>query len=142
MRLNTFADSTAPQANSDTMQSIIWAYGNTKPSSADSGARIAEHVSQGRMTLNLAKNSSSDSNTSTGSDQVPSSTNERALLAHAVLTCIGFLILLPIGALIPRYLRTFVSGWFLYHWIFQFALGMSLPLLVMCPTLTGLLGRQ
>lgn len=93
---------------------------------------MVQHVDQGRMTLDLT-GTPGDRNTS--DDQVPSSTNEGALLAHAVLSCIGFLILLPIGALIPRYLRTFITGWFLYHWIFQFALGMLLLLLVEYPSL-------
>jgi len=39
---------------------------------------------------------------------------------HALLCSIGFLILLPIGALIPRYTRTLPYKWFYAHWTFQF----------------------
>ncbi|KAF9553565.1 hypothetical protein CPC08DRAFT_822235 [Agrocybe pediades] len=38
---------------------------------------------------------------------------------HAILCTIGFLILLPIGALIARYSRTLRYKWFWAHWIFQ-----------------------
>ncbi|KAH6913838.1 hypothetical protein BKA70DRAFT_646105 [Coprinopsis sp. MPI-PUGE-AT-0042] len=110
-------------ANSDTNQNIIWAFGSTRPSSSDAGAQMVQHVAEGRMTLDLTRTPGSGNDTNTGGDQVPLTSNERTLLAHAVLACIGFLILLPIGALIPRYLRTFVSGWFKFHWIVQFVLG-------------------
>ncbi|KIK63346.1 hypothetical protein GYMLUDRAFT_41071 [Collybiopsis luxurians FD-317 M1] len=38
---------------------------------------------------------------------------------HAILATTGFLILLPIGALIPRYLRTFTPAWFPVHFAIQ-----------------------
>ncbi|KAH8106539.1 hypothetical protein DFH11DRAFT_1638524 [Phellopilus nigrolimitatus] len=42
------------------------------------------------------------------------------LKKHALLCSIGFLILLPIGSLVGRYLRTFSGNWFWAHWIIQF----------------------
>jgi len=39
---------------------------------------------------------------------------------HAVLCSVGFLILLPLGTLIARYLRTFTRSWFWPHAIIQF----------------------
>ncbi|KAF8590534.1 hypothetical protein K439DRAFT_1651187 [Ramaria rubella] len=38
---------------------------------------------------------------------------------HATLAPIGFIILLPIGILIPRLTRTFTNKWFLPHALFQ-----------------------
>jgi len=39
---------------------------------------------------------------------------------HALLCSIGFLILLPLGALVPRYTRTLRYKWFHAHWPIQF----------------------
>ncbi|KAF8507265.1 hypothetical protein JB92DRAFT_2832860 [Gautieria morchelliformis] len=39
---------------------------------------------------------------------------------HATLMSIGFIILLPVGILIPRYARTFTNNWFYFHVAFQF----------------------
>ncbi|KAF8520213.1 hypothetical protein BU17DRAFT_75762 [Hysterangium stoloniferum] len=38
---------------------------------------------------------------------------------HATLASIGFVVLIPIGILIPRYARTFTNKWFYGHAIFQ-----------------------
>lgn len=44
------------------------------------------------------------------------------IIAHAIFCAIGFLLFLPAGALLARYLRTFIPGpvWFKGHAIFQF----------------------
>ncbi|EJF65227.1 hypothetical protein BD309DRAFT_949184 [Dichomitus squalens] len=47
---------------------------------------------------------------------------EKYIIAHAILCVIGFLGLLPLGALVARYTRTFSPSWFTAHWIIQFAL--------------------
>jgi len=44
---------------------------------------------------------------------------------HAVLCSIGFLFVLPVGALVARWLRTFNRHWFKAHWIIQLILGGS-----------------
>jgi len=38
---------------------------------------------------------------------------------HALLSSIGFLVLLPIGVLVARYTRTLPYKWFYAHWIIQ-----------------------
>ena len=48
---------------------------------------------------------------------------EKYIVAHAVFSVIGFLGLLPLGALLARYTRTFSPKWFKAHWIVQFAIG-------------------
>jgi len=45
---------------------------------------------------------------------------EEKLKKHAILSSVGFLIVLPLGALIARYLRTFTKSWFYAHAIIQF----------------------
>lgn len=111
-------------ANTDRTQTVVWAFGRTRPSSSDADASLQQHSAEGRLSLDLTKTPGSGDNSSGDSGpQTPLTSNERLFLAHAVLACIGFLVLLPIGGLIPRYLRTFYNGWFKFHWIIQFVLG-------------------
>jgi len=51
---------------------------------------------------------------------IPLSDVEKQARNHALLCTIGFLIILPIGALIPRLTRTLKWKWFNAHWAFQF----------------------
>ncbi|EKM54903.1 uncharacterized protein PHACADRAFT_259069 [Phanerochaete carnosa HHB-10118-sp] len=53
---------------------------------------------------------------------------EKHIVAHGILMTIGFLFLLPLGAIIARYLRTFSPFWFRLHWIIQWVL--ALPIIV------------
>jgi len=45
---------------------------------------------------------------------------QRLIVAHAVLCTVGFLGILPLGALVGRYLRTVTTTWLKAHWIIQF----------------------
>jgi hypothetical protein len=120
-------------ANSDTQQTLIWAFSAAKPTSAATDARIAMHVDQGRLTLDLTKTGSAGGSSggggstagggSGGGSGTSPSSYEKVFLAHAVIATVGFLVVLPIGALIPRYLRTFTTGWLKFHWGAQFVLG-------------------
>ncbi|KAJ8509441.1 hypothetical protein ONZ45_g8384 [Pleurotus djamor] len=49
--------------------------------------------------------------------------HEKKAIPHAILCTIGFLIILPIGSLVARYLRTFTHNWFWFHAIWQFLVG-------------------
>ena len=51
---------------------------------------------------------------------------EKYIIAHAIFCVIGFLGLLPLGALVARYTRTFTPKWYTAHWIIQFAIGTSI----------------
>ncbi|THH02975.1 hypothetical protein EW145_g6640 [Phellinidium pouzarii] len=53
---------------------------------------------------------------------------ERIAIGHAILSVVGFLVILPIGALVARWCRTFTENWFYYHWITQVVL--SIPVIV------------
>lgn len=109
--------------NSDTAQAIIWAYSTTNPGSANVDARIVEHIDKGGATLDLTQPLSSASPTPTPSVQSGSSGSltyhQRIVVAHGVLCVIGFLLLLPLGALVSRYLRTINHAWFKAHWFIQ-----------------------
>ncbi|KAH9975367.1 hypothetical protein BGW80DRAFT_1169461 [Lactifluus volemus] len=39
--------------------------------------------------------------------------------AHAILASVTFLVVLPLGVLIPRYFRTFTTKWWIAHWVFN-----------------------
>lgn len=54
--------------------------------------------------------------------QVPLAPIEKQLRTHAILCSVGFLVILPIGALTARYSRTFTTKWLLPHWIIQFVI--------------------
>ncbi|KAF9500601.1 hypothetical protein BDN71DRAFT_1439995 [Pleurotus eryngii] len=45
---------------------------------------------------------------------------EKTVITHAILCTTGFLILLPLGALGVRYVRTFTNKWFWVHTAWQF----------------------
>jgi hypothetical protein len=42
------------------------------------------------------------------------------LTAHAILCSAGFLVLLPLGALLAQYMRTLSVKWCIAHWVIQF----------------------
>ncbi|ESK83385.1 CBD9-like protein [Moniliophthora roreri MCA 2997] len=64
----------------------------------------------GVTALNLASGSSGSR---------PLSSFEKKFVAHAILCTLGFLLFLPIGALLARYFRTFTPVWFKAHWAIQ-----------------------
>ena len=136
---------TIPQ-DSSVGNTIIWAYGSTNPGSSAEDATLVQHLNSGPMAFNLANTlSSSDrdptdpavstlsggstsgsgSGSGSGSTMVPLLPYQKMLIAHGVLCTIGFLFLLPAGALLARYLRSFSNTWFKGHWVIQVGLGMS-----------------
>jgi hypothetical protein len=60
---------------------------------------------------------------SSGSLDIPLSYYQKLIVAHAVFCVLGFLLLLPAGVLLARYLRTFSPRWYTGHWIAQFGIG-------------------
>jgi len=57
-----------------------------------------------------------------GSEHIPLTYYEVKARNHALLCTIGFLILLPLGALLPRIIRTFTQRWWIAHFVIQFLL--------------------
>ncbi|GJE90223.1 CBD9-like protein [Phanerochaete sordida] len=135
-------------SNSD--GSIIWAFSSTNPDSSAVDATLVQHLDSGPTKLDFTKTlamGSSDplnpistiadaaspggapaATTPQATFDPPLLTYEKYIIAHAILMVIGFLFLLPIGALIARYLRTFSPVWFRLHWIIQWVL--ALPVIV------------
>ncbi|KAJ3563308.1 hypothetical protein NP233_g9019 [Leucocoprinus birnbaumii] len=119
-------------ANGDTTQDIVFAFGTTNPGSAAVDASLQQHIETGIAQLDLTRQSdSSTSGNTTPPNQASSGTDmpllpyQRLIVVHAIFCVVGFLVFLPAGALIARYLRTFTPTWFSGHWILQFALAGS-----------------
>ncbi|KII84359.1 hypothetical protein PLICRDRAFT_46252 [Plicaturopsis crispa FD-325 SS-3] len=124
-------------ATSQTSQDVIWAFGTDTPSSSAVDATFHQHKQSGAFTLDLTKAVSSSatisapSPASTGAsapgksatDDIPYSSYQRLIIVHAVLSTLGFLVFLPAGVLLARYLRTATPTWYTGHWVAQFALG-------------------
>jgi len=47
------------------------------------------------------------------------SKTDRMIIAHGILCLIGFIFLLPLGALVGRYFRTSTAAWFKVHQAIQ-----------------------
>lgn len=60
-------------------------------------------------------------------------TSGKLIYAHAVISVLGFLLVLPLGALFARWARTLSNDWFFYHWGNQVFLG--IPIIVVGWTL-------
>lgn len=53
---------------------------------------------------------------------------QQYIAAHAILSMLGFLVLLPIGALVARWVRTHSDRWFRMHWVIQWVLAFPMIL--------------
>jgi hypothetical protein len=116
-------------SNSDTTQTLIYALGTTNPDSSSVSATLIQHYDYGAIQVDLTKALSSTGST-TGSTPTPGSgavgipiqPYQQMIIAHAIFCTFGFLLFLPAGALLARYLRTFIPGhiWFKGHAILQF----------------------
>lgn len=138
--------------NGQTVQRLIWAIATTRPPSAAADASLTQHVASGAISLNLTREysggtlggavpTSPPGSGGTYLPPFPTQTSgsglpefelpallpyQKALMAHAILSGIGFLIVLPTGALIGRWARTFTTSWFKAHWIVQAGLGIPI----------------
>jgi len=82
--------------------------------------------------------SANPSGSGSASGGIPLTSADKMIVAHGIIAAIGFIFFLPIGALVPRYARTFIAGptWFKTHWIVQFVFGQYLPRSVFCSSMT------
>ncbi|KAK0225379.1 hypothetical protein IW262DRAFT_1456466 [Armillaria fumosa] len=111
-----FTVDTAFQKTNVTTQRIIFGFGSTNPRSSSVDADLEEHIGYGSFELNL------NGNITSGYSSDPLQPFERILVAHGILCILGFLLFLPFGSLLARYVRTFTPMWYTGHWISQFAL--------------------
>ncbi|EMD38635.1 hypothetical protein CERSUDRAFT_135562 [Gelatoporia subvermispora B] len=134
--------------SNDTVQQLIWAFGITPPD-PDPSANIEQHLDAGQFSLNLTKIlDNSDATPSPSSSLLPApatssvlpppvdsdpssppqfvhpSRNSSLLKAHAVLSSIGFLVILPLAALVARWSRTITARWVSVHWFITLVLGL------------------
>jgi hypothetical protein len=137
-------------SDGSTKQNIIWAFGTNNPDSSAQDAMLIMHAESGPTQLDLSGTLAADSKDPTnpvftlaqsssgsgsanqtgstgGGDQhfpaLPLLTYQKYVIAHAILSVLGFLLCLPLGALVARWARTYSSSWFTLHWIIQFGLG-------------------
>ncbi|KAG8941717.1 hypothetical protein FRC03_004045 [Tulasnella sp. 419] len=133
---------------------MIYAYSGTRPSSSPD-AVLQKHLQSGTFVMDLTRpqatlptgsctpnsyvptrtySRSATPTSSPGQSQSqfydpPLTSDERKLVTHGILMSLAFLVLLPIGALIPRYTRTvpaLQNKWFTAHWIVQFLISSPL----------------
>lgn len=133
------------------MQRLIWAIATTRPPSGAVDAQLTQHIASGAVSLDLTR-TFSDNTLGTAVPTGPPGDNtylppfptqasgshgfqlppllpyQKMLQAHAILCGIGFLIVLPTGALVARWGRPFTNSWFTSHWVIQFLIG--LPIIV------------
>lgn len=139
---------------------MIWAYGTANPGSSDpNDENLAMHQQSGIFTLNLSNQLDADdlpsaSQANFGSPEPPSQstpsptgsssdpqvigsppfkTFEKLIVAHAVIVTMGFLVILPTGAMVARWGRMVSDKWFYYHWFIQVVI--SIPVVVIGWTL-------
>ncbi|KAI0674858.1 hypothetical protein C8Q78DRAFT_988665 [Trametes maxima] len=119
-------------ADGSTAQNIIWAFGTNKPNNPAKDAQLLQHLDSGALKLDMSEvltparaaalaNPATDPGATSGTVDVPLQPYQKMIIAHALLCTIGFLMLLPAGALLARYARTFSNAWFTGHWVFQMA---------------------
>ncbi|KAG5642829.1 hypothetical protein DXG03_002060 [Asterophora parasitica] len=121
-------------SNGDKQQFVIFAYGTTNPGSSDVNADLVQHFEYRTVYFDLTKNltpatPATPATTSSGakpttshaasSDDIPLLPYQRMIVAHAIFCVVGFLLFLPGGALLARYLRTYSPTWFTGHWAIQ-----------------------
>ncbi|KAG6862272.1 hypothetical protein C0995_002203 [Termitomyces sp. Mi166 len=121
-------------ANSDTRQPVILAFGTDAPGSSDPSATLRQHVESQMVVLDLTKGGST---TPTSGSSAPLLPYQRMIVAHGIFLTVAFLLLLPGGALLARYLRTFTPAWLVGHATVQFCL--SAPAIIVGIVL-GVLG--
>lgn len=123
------------QASSSSNQNIIYAFGTNNPGSSSPSATLIQHVESAPLTLNLQHktgtlnpiNPGQSSGSGPGSPTGPSSASipfqpyEKRIIAHAVFSAVGFIVCLPLGALVARWLRMVIpTKWFRTHAGIQF----------------------
>ncbi|KAF9046852.1 hypothetical protein BDZ89DRAFT_62285 [Hymenopellis radicata] len=98
--------------NSYNTSRLLWAYSKTRPDSDDPEATILGHYVAG-FNLNFLDTTAEPMYMPTTSKAAAS--HKRIVIAHGVLLTIGLLVILPAGALIARFARSFTTRWFMVH---------------------------
>jgi hypothetical protein len=79
-------------SNSDTSQTVIFAFSTTDPKSSAVDAAIVQHLDNGILKLDLTKQISNSTTGSSGSSSsIPLQGYQKLIVGHVVLCIIGFL---------------------------------------------------
>ncbi|KAJ7090918.1 hypothetical protein B0H15DRAFT_837317 [Mycena belliarum] len=130
---------TIPANSGETKQPLIFAFGSANPGSSAQDAGLQQHLDYGVLQLDLSKSLTSSTTTASGgsptsgtstgggnssgpTNDIPLTPQQRLILAHAIFCVVGFALMLPVGVLVARYLRTFTPTWYTAHWIAQFGI--------------------
>ncbi|KAF9050674.1 CBD9-like protein [Hymenopellis radicata] len=105
---------------------LLWAYSKTRPDSDDPEATILGHYVAGFLNLNFSDTTAEPMYMPTTSKAAAS--HKRIVIAHGALLSIGFLIVLPAGALVARFARSFTTRWFMVHYCLNYII--ALPIIV------------
>lgn len=106
-----------------TRQNLIWAFGSQNPGSSAEDAVLLVHRDSGSLVLDVSQAiDGAGSPAETEAESPPLTTSQKFIVAHAILFALAFMLLLPVGALFARLLRTSSTFWFKAHWIVQFYL--------------------
>lgn len=97
---------------------LIYSIGPPNEIPSSPGFRLSEHVNQVSTVLNYA----------TGQSQTKSSTVKSLRRSHGILNMLGWAILMPIGAIVARFMKQYDPIWFYSHTSIQslgFVLGIA-----------------
>ncbi|KAF8921488.1 hypothetical protein CPB85DRAFT_1428468 [Mucidula mucida] len=106
---------------------LLWAYSKTRPDSDDPEATILGHYVAGFLNLNSSDTTAEPMYMPTAS-KAAAAAHKRIVIAHGALLSIGFMIVLPAGALIARFARSFTTRWFMVHYYLNYIV--ALPIIV------------
>ncbi|KAJ3859961.1 hypothetical protein EV359DRAFT_85825 [Lentinula novae-zelandiae] len=106
-----------PPANITTIPTL-WAFERQNPGSSSPSATLQIHEETGTASFDLSKDFTGVARASRSSTILPF---QRLTIVHAIVLTFGFLFLLPTGALLARYMRTFTPIWLKGNWNVQFA---------------------
>jgi hypothetical protein len=111
----------------------IYAISTGHPSSSAVDADIEIHDDVGYFSIDFDKvtkteTPASPKNPSKPKEHIPSpdmplTPFQRLILAHGLFGSIGFVVCLPLGAILARWLRTYTSAWMKGHWMIQAVIG-------------------
>ncbi|KAJ3927555.1 MAG: hypothetical protein NXY57DRAFT_858706, partial [Lentinula lateritia] len=96
----------------------LWAFERQNPGSSSPSATLQIHEETGTASFDLSKDFTGVARASRSSTILPF---QRLAIVHAIVLTFGFLFLLPTGALLARYMRTFTPIWLKGNWNVQFA---------------------
>ncbi|KAI0314226.1 hypothetical protein OF83DRAFT_463876 [Amylostereum chailletii] len=118
---------TMPYDSEEETQDIIWAYSRFRPESARTNGHISIHHQVGSTSLKILRTDAgpvAQGETDTAVEEsslngVPLLPYQKMIILHAIFCIAGFLVLLPLGSLLARYMRGVYPSSITLHWVIQ-----------------------